>query len=54
MASRRAAHCARRRGVHHARRTGGILRQENESSAEGPDDSPKAAKATKAWKPRRG
>jgi len=54
MASRRQqAHCARR-GAHHARRTGGILRQENESSAEGPDDSPKAAKATKAWKPRRG
>lgn len=54
MASRRAAHCARRRGVHHAMRTGGIMRQEGESKAEGPDDSPKAAKATKAWKPRRG
>ena len=54
MASRREAHCHSRRGIHHARRTGGILRQENESSAEGPDDSPKAAKAQKAWKPRRG
>ena len=49
-----AAHCHSRRGIHHARRTGGIIRQENESSMEGPDDSAKAAKATKAWKPRRG
>jgi hypothetical protein len=54
MATRREAHCAQRRGIHHARRTGGILRQEGESSAEGPDDSPKAAKAQKAWKARRG
>jgi hypothetical protein len=54
MASRRAqAHC-QRRGAHHARRTGGILRQENESKSEGPDDSPKAAKATQALKARRG
>ena len=54
MASRRtAAHC-HRRGAHHARRTGGIMRQEGESKSEGPDDSPKAAKATKALKARRG
>ena len=54
MASRREAHCHSRRGIHHARRTGGIIRQEGDSKAEGPDDSPKAAKAAKAWKPRRG
>jgi hypothetical protein len=54
MASRRELHCARRRGTHHARRTGGILRQEDESKQEGPDDSAKAAKAAKAWKARRG
>ena len=54
MASRRAqAHCARR-GAHHPRRTGGILRQESESKSEGPDDSPKAAKAQQALKARRG
>jgi hypothetical protein len=52
MASRRtAAHC-HRRGAHHARRTGGIMRQEGESKSEGADDSPRAAKAAKAWKPR--
>ena len=45
---------AQRRGIHHARRTGGILRQEGESSMEGPQDSAKAAKAQKAWKARRG
>ena len=54
MASRREAHCARRRGAHHAMRREGIIRQEGESSMEGPDDSPKAAKAQKAWKARRG
>jgi hypothetical protein len=30
------------------------MRQEGESKAEGPDDSPKAQKAAKAWKARRG
>jgi len=54
MASRREMHCSRRRGTHHQRRTGGILRQENESRQEGPDDSRQAAKAQKAWKARRG
>ena len=54
MASRRAAAHCQRRGAHHARRTGGIMRQEGESKSEGPDDSPKAAKATKALKARRG
>jgi hypothetical protein len=29
------------------------MRQENQSSAEGPDDSPRAAQAAKAWKPRK-
>jgi hypothetical protein len=53
MASRRAqAHC-HRRGAHSARRNGGILRQEGESRSEGPDDSPTAAKATKATKARK-
>jgi hypothetical protein len=54
MASRRAQHHCRRRVSHTRMRHGGILRQENESSMEGPDDSAKAAKATKAWKARRG
>jgi len=53
MASRRQAHCRLRRGIHHAMRTGGIMRQEGQSSMEGPDDSPKAAKAAKAWKARK-
>jgi hypothetical protein len=53
MASRRAAAHCRRRGVHHAMRTGGIMRQEGESKSEGPDDSPQAAKAVKAQKARR-
>lgn len=53
MATRREAHCHSRRGIHHARRTGGILRQEGESSREGPSGSPKAAKAVKAWKARK-
>lgn len=53
MATRREAHCHSRRGIHHQRRTGGILRQENESSMEGPDDSRQAQKPAKAWKARR-
>lgn len=53
MATRREAHCHSRRGIHHARRTGGILRQEDESSREGPQDSPKAQRAAKAWKARK-
>ena len=53
MATRREAHCHSRRGIHHQRRTGGILRQEGESSTEGPDGSPKAQKAVKAQKARR-
>ena len=53
MATRREAHCHSRRGIHHQRRTGGILRQEGESSAEGPDDSRTAQKSAKAWKARR-
>lgn len=53
MATRREAHCRSRRGIHHARRTGGILRQEGESSMEGPSDSAKAQKPAKAWKARK-
>jgi hypothetical protein len=67
MASRRAAHARMRRGGQpampsqpHARRTahtqirqGGIIRQENESSMEGPDDSRQAQQPAKAWKARR-
>ena len=53
MATRREAHCHSRRGLHHQRRTGGILRQEGESSAEGPNDSKQAAKPAKAWKARK-
>ncbi len=62
MASRRAVHSRRRRGLPPPpesqpcqRRAaqaeagqGGIVRKENESSSEGPDASPKAAKAAKA------
>jgi hypothetical protein len=53
MTSRRTvAHC-RRRGAHSRMRNGGIVRQEGQSSAEGPSDSPKAQKAAKAWKARK-
>ena len=54
MATRREAHCHSRRGIHHARRTGGILRQEGQSSREGPDDSARAQKPARALKARRG
>jgi len=53
MASRRQAASCQRRGAHHARRTGGIMRQEGESKSEGPDDSPRAAKSAKAQKARK-
>jgi hypothetical protein len=53
MASRRTAARAMRRGAQCQRRRGGIIRQEGQSSAEGPDASPKAVKASKAWKARR-
>ena len=54
MASRRQAASCHRRGAHHTRRTGGIMRQEGQSKAEGPDDSGKAQKAAAAWKARKG
>lgn len=53
MATRREAHRARRRDTHSRMRLGGVMRQEGESSREGPDESPKAAKAVKAWKARK-
>ena len=52
MATRRQAHSCHRRGAHHARRTGGTL-QQGTGPAEGPDDSAKAAKSTKAQKARK-
>jgi len=48
MATRRQAHCAQRRGTHHARRTGGILRQESKTGS----DSAKAQQSAKARKAR--
>ena len=54
MASRRQAASCHRRDAHHARRTGGIMRQEGQSKAEGPDDSGKAQQPAKAWKARKG
>jgi len=52
MASRRQAHCARRRDAHHTRRTGGILNQ-GQGSSGAPSGSAKAQKATQALKARK-
>lgn len=53
MANRRKAHCGRRRAYHTEMRHTSVFRQENESSAEGPNDSPKAQKARKNLKARK-
>lgn len=45
MANRRQVHCARRRGRHAVLRETAVVRQENESSSEGPKDSKSALKA---------
>ena len=51
MARKSTPHC--RRASHHSARRGGLPGQNVQSSAEGPDDSAKAAKASKAQKPRK-
>lgn len=50
---RRQAHCNKRRRRHAEMRKAAVIRQENESSVEGPDDSSKAQKGQRAWKSRR-
>jgi hypothetical protein len=52
MATRRQA-AMERRLCHMAMRRQGVIRQEDQSSREGPDDSPRAAKAQKALRARR-
>lgn len=51
--NRRAAHCAKRRRAHAELRKAGVIRQEYQSSVEGPDDSKKAQKALGNWKARK-
>jgi hypothetical protein len=53
MANRRQAALCCRRLAHTAMRRQGVIRQEAESSSEGPDDSPRAAKSQKALRARR-
>lgn len=53
MADRRQAHNCRRRVSHTKMRREGIIRQERESSREGPDDSPRAQAPVKALRARR-
>ena len=51
--NRRQAHCNKRHRLHAEMRKAGVIRQENQSSIEGPDDSRTAQKALKAWKSRK-
>jgi hypothetical protein len=53
MTDRRTSQLKSRRVSHAIMRRCGIIRQENESSSEGPRDSPSAQKAVKAQTARR-
>lgn len=53
MANRRQAHCAKRHLHHMKMRMTAVIRQEHESSKEGPDDSRTAQKAQTSLKSRK-
>jgi hypothetical protein len=51
--NRRQMHCVKRRIQHAKMRATTVIRQEHESSREGPDDSPSAQKAQRSLKSRK-
>lgn len=51
--NRRAAHCKNRRGHHAKMRETTVIRQESQSSMEGPDDSRSAQKSQRNLKSRK-